>query len=718
MNASDTNKGYLGSRLRYSLTTWSPLFALSPDDGCLYLVQKVDEDEDISLTTSVSDWLNPTDASLAEIKVATDHLSCVVFDESFYDVNLTRDASNVTSFVLKTSQTPPFSKDVFFVVLTLPESSNQKVTVKPRTGEISLKPQMDIGLTIALVGACNMACYPSFTLLSILINPVEHEDNTIRLVFSEYLVSLTENLPIGSYVTTIKAFLNQSRGTPPPSLLFHLINAEMPSRFFKVDENSGQVTTNLLLTNVGTELTFRVKVDAEIQTNLKNEPAFQPVTALVKVKLDPEPKQPVFPANGFHFEVGLESSVDDVIGSVNSRDEFGRAIPGVTYYWKEMSEYFSINKTSGDVKLIKLIIHSRRNKRSELEPNFPVEESSSLEPNSKAFPLYDSIHPELTGVDGTSFPHRRISRDTTDLNASDSISTIVMIAIARSGFKEQKEAETTVSVKINKTCTSNCSSVAPSDNKPGSSLSGTPLILLIVFLSVGIVLLAGFLGLLTWCLIKRKKSKNKSRKSSAPAITIEPKRETTFHNQSYTADLMGTDSSSRQHAVRSNLPSQTRSESSGRGSVLERDADEEIRMINAASGRISSRCSSSGTRQKYSAEILPDSGIPDEDKEVEEEETERGHIRHPLSQAKSVHASRVVVENGTTSRTSKSNQTGGKDPNSAMKSLPGTIDNQVMIPPSKRLTRSKLQLSEEALPTFSHGYQSTMCRLSVQSNKQ
>lgn len=671
MNASDTNKGYLESRLRYSLITWSSLFSLSLDDGFLYLLQKVDSDEDISLTVAVSDWLNPTETSLAEIKIAPDHVNCVAVDESFYDITMARDASNVTSFVLKTSETSPFSKDVFFVVLTLPESSNQKVTVNPRTGVISLKPGIDVGLTIVLIGAYNGPCLPSFTLLSILRNLVDREDHSVRLVFGEYFVSLTENLPIGSYVTTVKAFLNQSRNAPAPSLLFQLMSAEMSSRFFKVDENSGQITTNLPLTNVGTELTFSVKVEVQ------NESLFQSATALVKVILDPEPKQPVFPVNGFHFEVNLESSVDDVVGNVNSRDEFGRMIPGVTYYWKEMSEYFSINKTTGDVKLIKSIVHNGRTKRS--KSDFPVDEAASSELHLKVSPFYDSIEQELTGADGTSFSHRRVSRDVTNLNTSDSISTIVMIAIARSGFKVQKEAETTVSVKINKTCTFNCSTVAPTDSKGSGSLSGTPLILLIVFLSVGIVILAVFLGLLTWCLIKRKISKNKTRQSSVPAITIEPKREITFHNQSYTADLMGTDSSSRQHAVRSNLPSQTRSESSGRGSVLERDADEEIRMINAASGRISSRCSSSGTRQKYSAEILPDSGIPDEDKEVDEEENERGQIRHPLSQAKSAHISRVVVENGTTLRTSKSNQTGGKNPISVAKSSPGTIDNQVII---------------------------------------
>ncbi|ESO10906.1 hypothetical protein HELRODRAFT_167418 [Helobdella robusta] len=385
--------------------------------------------------------------------------------------------------------------------------------------------------------------------------------------------------------------------------------------------------------------------------------------AQVIIFIKPQPEVPVFADNNFKFNLPRDVKIGDVIGRVRSSTR------NVFYYFKERNDYFAINRTSGEIKLLKMT--SRIEKRSitqQLEQlqrqeqqiltviartgfrtfkeattdviitlnDVIVNNQTTTSTNNNNTNILTSKPcsnncPTTVNTNFTSIFPQPTSTKTTTTVLSSSSSTL---SSSSSLLPISSSSSTTTSAIINYDTTSgNINSLTPDNNKtettpsppPSAStlattssnqLSTTSIILLAVFVSLGgIIIILAIVAIVVCCLRNRKRNKQKQQNvSGIPSVA-----NTASVSNNYGAQTPPTGNStslttfkqSKQqlllHATRTNAPSTARSESSGRGSAVA--ADDEIRMITAA------RTPSKTSSRVVSAEILPDSGVPDNDED-------------------------------------------------------------------------------------------------------
>jgi len=369
------------------------------------------------------------------------------------------------------------------------------------------------------------------------------------------------------------------------------------------------------------------------------------------------------------------------VGEVEAVGEGGQPLTQVTYFLLQDSSYFSVNRTTGVIYIIKdLFTISRKKRISEDKWHrraLPLEGLTLLV--SRPTGVKHSLAPSqvlATGLGMTLNPARLhlVKRET-----APSYENITLIIVVQSGLVNPKQDEAMVVISIDKTC-SGCgggggggsSSPGPPDHQGsgGGSLSGTPLILLIVFVIFGVALL--IVGVVVGGLMYRRRSRKKkaggatsqqgvinygavdirlsplkgdhsrpggkSKQDESPLdeLTLVKNREqvmTSAGHQSNREQGMTTGHQSMSSEVRTMEGAQSRGASSGRGSTEQGggsvggrgdEMDEEIRMINSCQ-------SLGGVASKEEAELrggAVDSGIARDDEDTVSEMSIRNHVEY------------------------------------------------------------------------------------------
>jgi protocadherin-16/23 len=331
--------------------------------------------------------------------------------------------------------------------------------------------------------------------------------------------------------------------------------------------HSRSCTTNAVF-DYETRTNYRFKIRA---TDVGGNTAV--IAVLVNIESMDE-YAPRFLQTSYNFVVRGNAKVGDVVGHVQAQDDDGGEDGRIFFSFSESNDYFGINGTTGIVFVKRSFNDQRRRKRW----------------------VNRYTHRVILGRS-----KRSLDKDSVQLKIR-----------ASSGKVDSKSIEVVAEVAINRTCPG-CDVVAPVP----SGLTGTPLVLAIVFAVIGVIIVV-----VTALLCFR------SRKTKRRPPPPQRHHDTSFDPVHVHGILMSPDQpplTAREEAppryndihhypgancITSELSDQSHSASSGRGSVEDNeDDDEEIRIIN--SGPLSQS-------QNLQRKGMPDSGIQQDDDNISE----------------------------------------------------------------------------------------------------
>ena len=445
---------------------------------------------------------------------------------------------------------------------------------------------------------------------------IDYSGYELMFLIDSYSLSIPYNASKGFQVVNIRAYLTSS--SLSLSAFLPSSSSSSFSSFPKIEYSLIDNANNMLAVGRWSGV---VVVDGLIPSNNKNGDSsiFSKISARLinengetlynnykitqlNVTIDYEPKDPKFDRDNYNFNLKDDLEVGGLVGRVGVVEGMG-----VTYFLENLSENFVVGKTTGDIILIKKIILTRFKRSVEVDAGWAVDQHKGTKHDSVVLFKNDAI----LGTDAI-------------LEINNTLVFSLSVG-ARVGLRFKKESHTKVTIFTSISCdVVNCygftsttnnvdlTTVSPKiDESKSGALSGAGLILLIVFMVLcGVVLIAA-ISIGVWCCLKRK-TKTKKRQNNNDGPTISPPifHQSTLPPKNTTPSISSVETlqktSSKAHHIRQNLPSQTRSESSGRGSLaLEREVDSEISMINRGQSR--------GTPASFKGEIFPDSGIPEED---------------------------------------------------------------------------------------------------------
>ena len=559
----DSDYSYDNARLEFGLvpgnvnTTW---FQINVNTGDLFLISELNFMSNISVVVTVSDRGNPPLSSSANLAITISRTNCraPAFDKMPISATVSENSANgtrvatVTAIGLQSSRLQYSIKSGNgYNLFKMDRGSGSLVLQTPQP---TVERRANYRLVIEAVDFSYLApCSAAFTDVFVNVTLINLYKPTFPT--SKYVQSLSANQKNGTFI-----FIAQATDKDPGyyGMLKYTLSADSPpiTRFFSIDQSSGEVTTAAALSYIsGQPNSYSFRITAQDNGGLQ-------ATVDVAVNVEPEPLQPTFVKRNYSFQVPVDAKVGDVVGSVQAVDLNGLPLSGVIYYLRPQNDYFLVNHTNGDIILARLLQDpvggSNRRKRSRFVSKT----------RSKRSPVVND--------------------------------TIQLHIIAQSGFRDTKEAEVVVAINVNKTCVQCVTQQTQEQNTgdTGNGLSRTSLIILIVFVAFGFVLIIVLIAVVIRCRYKRKKPKpantsDPNRQFEVPSTPFEKSSSlhypTTYHNQSYTTPT--------------SEPPQSRSTSSGRGSVEKgEEVDEEIQMINSFPGLITMR-----------TPRIPDSGIPDDE---------------------------------------------------------------------------------------------------------
>jgi protocadherin Fat 4 len=153
---------------------------------------------------------------------------------------------------------------------------------------------------------------PRTSYINIIIEVVDQNDNHPNCSFPKEIISLSESLPIGSFVTIVQG-VDKDEGRN--SEIKYSLASERNSGMFKIIESSGLITTTALLDyEMRTLITLRVNVEDNGNPKLSS-------FCLLTINItDINDNKPLFTNTTFNFNVCEDVAVNSVVANLSAFD--------------------------------------------------------------------------------------------------------------------------------------------------------------------------------------------------------------------------------------------------------------------------------------------------------------------------------------------------------------------------------------------------------------
>lgn len=209
---------------------------------------------------------------------------------------------------------------------------------------------------ILVIRACDSALIPKCSLCQFHISLTDENDNEPRFPVTEYLEFVGENEPVGVSVFTARA-TDLDKGKYG-KLNYSIVSAAASGysdvdeswKMFKVDENSGVITTNAIFDyEVRNRYTFTLRA-----SDIGNKVASVKVRVIVESR---DEFSPQFTERTYRFVLATPQSgslpIGYIVGHVTATDRDKGPDGRVVYQLTTQHPYFKINRTTGAVMIKK-----------------------------------------------------------------------------------------------------------------------------------------------------------------------------------------------------------------------------------------------------------------------------------------------------------------------------------------------------------------------------
>ena len=555
VSATDADDSYENKKIDYSIVSGNHehVFEISPNTGELILTGELDRERtsSYSMVVRATDRgdrpLNSTAAVNVEVEDVNDNSP--VFDMREYHVKVNESIAARTRIIQLSAADKDAGENGHVQYKIASGNDDRSFDINATTGFISVRLSLDHetrDIHRLIIRAIDSSVdYPrqsAFT--TVIVNVTDVNEFSPRFPVMVYLESVLENELVSSYVFTAHA--NDQDGGIYGTVHYELMNEK---GLFVINRETGDVTTGARF-NYESNNSYQFKV---IATDFGGRNATIPVMVNIEAK---DEFKPHFMKTKYSFTVPGNAEKGHYIGKVRAVDQDGGHKGHVTYRFRETSEYFEVNKTDGIISVKK-----------------DLQDTNADKPN-------------LRRKRDTNIRWRRALED----------NVVSLSIVASSGSPHAREADATIEMEVDHTCPGCALNQVVQPPNRNLALSGTPLVLLIVFAIIAIILIM----VIVVMFLRGRDRKRRIQESIATgcdssfeALPPPPMRHLAPPTYNETQNYHHHD------VTTSDISDQSHSASSGRGSA-EYDEDEEIRMINATPMQTQSR--------------VPDSGIqPDDD---------------------------------------------------------------------------------------------------------
>ena len=554
VSATDADDSYENKKIDYSIVSGNHerVFEISPNTGEILLTGALDRERtpSYSLVVRATDRgdrpLNST--ALVEIGIEDVNDNSPVFSLREYQVNVNESVTSGTR-IIRLSATDDDIGDNGRVQYRIASGNDEgSFDINVDTGYISVRLSLDHEardihrlIIRAIDSSVDFSRQSAFT--TVIVNVTDVNEFSPRFPVMMYLESVLENESVGSYVFTAHA--NDQDGGIYGEVHYELVNEK---GLFVIDRKTGDVTTGAQFDYESIN-SYRFKV---VATDYGGRDTTIPVMVNIEAK---DEFKPHFVKTKYTFSVPGNAKKGHYVGKVRAADQDGGYTGQIRYYFRETSEYFEVNKTDGIIFV-----------KKDLQ-DADVDESGRRRKRDVMIRRRRSLEDDI----------------------------VALYIVASSGSPNAREDVTMIEMEVDRTCVGCALNPLTEPAKGNLALSGTPLVLLIVFAIIAIILIV----VIALMYVRGRDRKRRLAESIATgcdssfeALPPPPMRHMAppaYDTQNFHHDVVTT----------TDLSDQSHSASSGRGSA-EYDEDEEIRMINATPMQSQSR--------------VPDSGIqPDDD---------------------------------------------------------------------------------------------------------